>query len=540
VKQDVTDRRGYLLPSSSPTMCNKALPSEFRARPAVSGLLVLLGAICASLAPAILIGPAAAQQSARTPASVFDAAQKAFEALPMDKRREIQDGLIWSGHYKGGVDGEFGRMTMGAIQAYEAQGKGPRDGVLTLQDVAALTAAANRRKTALGFREVTDPRSGVRIGVPTKFLKRRNLRDGSIYEARDKGITLRTFETPESQRSLADLYEDLRAPAPGRRIAYRVLRDDFLVVSVIDRGRFYYTRVARGVPGGGARQPANEMRTDSSAVLRGYTLSISPALMQRQRAQMNILTIAVSNSFEPFPSSAPGTASGKKAGEVSVAKRSDVLKPMQPVQETLVATAITVANDNYLTVLDPKACKSVRIGKAPAKLVARDAGTGLALYSAQVGGGRVLQSAGSGVAATGKDALVLYAELPSPGANQQISLARGSFAASAGKAYVKIIALDSAAGGVAVNSGGQVVGLLVRASPDRRRIAGPVPPPSRSMLAPATVSSFLAKAGIATKLFAPADAAAPGSPGNTASPGSIAQMYSRSLAAVWCVSNQPQ
>ena len=539
MKQDVTDRRGYLLPSSSLTMCSKALPSEFRARPAVSGLFVLLGAICASLAPAIFIGPAAAQQSTRTPAAAFDAAQKAFEALPMDKRREIQDGLIWSGHYKGGVDGEFGPMTMRAIQAYEAQGNGPRDGVLSLQDVAALTAAANRRKTALGFREVTDPRSGVRIGVPAKFLKRRNLRDGSIYEARDKGITLRTFETPESQRSLAGLYEDLRAPAPGRRIAYRVLRDDFLVVSVIDRGRFYYTRVARGVPGGGARQPANEMRTDSSAVLRGYTLSISPALMQRQRAQMNILTIAVSNSFEPFPSSARGTASGKKAGEVSVAKRSDVLKPMQPVQESLVATAITVVNDSYLTVLDPKACKSVRIGKAPAKLIARDAGTGLALFSAQVGGGRVLQSIAAGEAAAGKDALVLFAELPSPGANRQISLARGSFAASAGKAYVKIIAPDSAAGGVAVNSAGQVVGLLVQASPDRRRIAGPVPPPSRSMLAPATVSSFLAKAGIATTFFARAAAAAPGSSGNTASPGSIAQMYSRSLAAVWCVNNQP-
>jgi hypothetical protein len=281
------------------------------------------------------------------------------------------------------------------------------------------------------------------------------------------------------------------------------------------------------------------MRTDGGgAVLRGYTLMISPALMRQQRAQMDILTIAISNSFEPFPSSAAGTASGKKAGEVSVAKRSDVLQPMQPVQESLVATAITVANDNYLTVLDPKACKSVRIGKAPAKLVASDAGTGLALFSAQVGGGRVLQSNAAGEAAAGKDALVLFAELPSPGANRQISLARGSFAALAGKTYVKIIAPDSAAGGVAVNAHGKIAGLLVQASPDRRKVAGPVPPPSRSMLAPAAVSAFLEKAGVTTKLFAPSGDAASGNPAKAVSPGAIAQAFSRSLAAVWCVKNQ--
>ncbi|MCC2098602.1 MAG: peptidoglycan-binding protein [Hyphomicrobiales bacterium] len=542
MKYDLSDGANAI---KTPSSIKERGAARLRAAVANAGLCAGLCALSAGLGLNVGVGlaPAHAQPVARAVDSIFDAAQRAFEALPMAKRQEIQEGLIWSGHYKGGIDGEFGPMTMRAIQAYEARGRGARDGILSLQDIASLTSAANRQKAALGFRSVVDPRSGVKIGLPTKFLKRRNQNDGSIYEARDRGITVRTFEIPESAQSLADLYDQLRAPARGRRVSYRVLRNDFLVVSAIDRGRFYYTRVARGVRANTSANPGNkvnEMRMDGGALLRGYTLSISENQMRRRRPQMDILTIAISNSFEPFPRDGAQTVKSAKGGGVTVARRPDGLQPVKAESEILAGTALTVANDTYLTVLDPKACSAVRIGKAPARHIASDPATGLALYSAPVGGGQTLQGATTGSARAGADALVLFAELPSPGANRQISLTRGTFGEAAGKHHVKVIVPDSAPGGLALTSQGGVAGLIGTGSAGARKVAGPVPPLSRSMIAPSAAAAFLAKSGVSSSIFA-GDPPAPGSavPAAStqakASPGTIAQTYARALAAVWCV-----
>lgn len=461
--------------------------------------------------------------------SPFEQAQQAFEALPEIRRKEIQDGLVWSGDYKGGIDGEFGRMTMRAITAYESRGKGARDGILSLRDINALTQAANRRKAAVDFRLVREPRSGVRIALPMKLLKRRDSSGGAIFESRDKALRLRTFMVPESQQSLADLYQDLTARVRGRRVGYKVLRNDFVVVSTESRTRFSYIRAAR--------VPLNTTNNDNrgEAVLRGFTFSVAQSLLRKRRSQIEILTIAISNSFDPAPSAASEPRTASRAPDA--ATESPVQSKPVPPAEYLAGTALAIAPDTYVTVLPAAGCSAVRIGKAPAKLEAKDEATGVALFKAPVGGGVPAKIAHVAQAASGP-AFGLFADLPYPGANAHISIARGSLTGKGNAVRARIAMPVSATGGLIVTGAGDLAGFVAPGGVGGKKIAGPIPAASRSLIAPAVVRAFLERSGIkgspiSAKL--PVSASAPTvEPASIQSAASIAARYARALTPVWC------
>src|SRR5262245_20938402 len=49
----------------------------------------------------------------------FTAAKRAFETLDPVTRKAIQRDLIWVGSYNGLTDGNFGRLTLDAIQSHQ-------------------------------------------------------------------------------------------------------------------------------------------------------------------------------------------------------------------------------------------------------------------------------------------------------------------------------------------------------------------------------------------------------------------------------------
>ena len=57
-------------------------------------------------------------------------ARTAFEALPENDRKIIQDALIWTGNYSGVADGVFGRQTFEAVSAYQQSQRMPPTGIL--------------------------------------------------------------------------------------------------------------------------------------------------------------------------------------------------------------------------------------------------------------------------------------------------------------------------------------------------------------------------------------------------------------------------
>ncbi len=95
------------------------------------------------------VGPVA--KEAADPAM---AAQKAaFLALPESKRKAAQDALVWLGSYNGVADGDLGKRTRDAIVAFQASIKASANGALSVAELQALLAAAQKARDAVGFRQ---------------------------------------------------------------------------------------------------------------------------------------------------------------------------------------------------------------------------------------------------------------------------------------------------------------------------------------------------------------------------------------------------
>ncbi|MGC9958048.1 peptidoglycan-binding domain-containing protein, partial [Roseiarcus sp.] len=187
----------------------------------------------AALTILLVAGRLADAQPPPTSASSADAAlaaqKAAFLALPESTRKAAQDALVWLGFYNGVVDGDFGRRTRDAILAFQASAKAPADGALSALELQALLASAQKARDAVGFRIVSDAKSGARIGAPAILLSARS------------GVRLEFASSADPD--LSALYARLTAVTPARKIAYKAIKPDaFFVVSGQDGASNFYTR----------------------------------------------------------------------------------------------------------------------------------------------------------------------------------------------------------------------------------------------------------------------------------------------------------
>ncbi len=465
-----------------------------------TNMTVLAALAAMNVSPVFLPAPALAQGGNNSgvargeSASPLDAAREAFEALPEAVRRKIQDNLVWSGDYKGGVDGEFGRMTHAAIRAFEKRiSKSAGDGMLSSQDIDALDKLAARARAGAGFREIRDPVSGITIGLPAKILPRTSAgRSGTTYLSANKQAQLSLFQLSGEQADLKKLYADLRN-VPGQKVTYGVLRSEFLVVTAERANEFVYTRAASGE---GSGKP----------LLRAFTLTYPKS----QRRIFEKLVIATSNSFKPF----------------ATAALMDSKKPEQPAPPLVMvsATALAVAPDTYVTVLGPGACREPRIGKAPATLLAHDRTTGLALMRAPVGGGSPVVPVFKPV--EGDQAVfALFAESTGPVGDPQISLTRGQLRTADGNKRLHAAMPVSGTGALLSTQSGVIAGFA--GFGDQTKLAGLAPPASRPVIEGVVISSFLTAAGIKI-------GSRPEQPAST-SPSAVAEPFARALAPLSCI-----
>ncbi len=272
-------------------------------------------------------------------APVLDAARAAFENLPEADRKALQDALIWASDYSGVADGTFGRQTFDAIVSLQMATKKVPNGILSPWDRTALQDFTRQAKDTVGFTIVDDPRSGVRVGVPTKFLPKQdaNSNGGSRWQSLDGKVTLDTRIAPPDT-TLQMLYDrNVAIRTAGRVVTYKILRPDFFVIAGETPTGKFYSRYAGGPEG-------------IRAFSIGYDKTLAP--------QVDRFVVAIANSFTPFP-----TTSAAPMATASDPAPTPQAPP--PVPEThgarLIGTGLVVGARQIMTTSPVETCKDVRV-----------------------------------------------------------------------------------------------------------------------------------------------------------------------------------
>src|ERR1700692_4634386 len=89
-------------------------------------------------------------------------------AMAQGERLALQSDLAWVGQYNGAITGEVSDRMVAAIKEFQ-KGLGSKPtGVLNPQERSVLAETARRRQDNVGWKIVTDPGTGVRLGVPAQ------------------------------------------------------------------------------------------------------------------------------------------------------------------------------------------------------------------------------------------------------------------------------------------------------------------------------------------------------------------------------------
>jgi hypothetical protein len=434
-----------------------------------------------TVAFALVLGLVSPLASAQTPPpapaaadAAFAAQKAAFLALPEATRKAAQEALVWLGLYVGVNDGEFGKRTRDAILAFQGNVKAPTDGALSPPELTALLAAAQKARDAVRFQVVTDPKSGAKIGAPLKLISARG------------GARLDFASSADAD--LGVLYARLSAATPARKITYKPIKPDaFFVVSGQDGATMFYTRFDKN--------PA------ATPPVRGFTFAYPAS----QGAYLNRVAIAVANSFEPFPGSAPAPAANAVASPAPAA----ATPPAGPMPA---ATALVIAPGKALTALEARDCPNPTIAGKPVRIERADVATGLALLAGDFPANTEPPRFG----APAQDLVILGFDGP------RLAASPASLTGDGARPIVTAAVSKSAGGGPAFDRRGALVGLIAPIANEPRRVAGVALAAPHALIAPEAVRAFLGGGESASESAVPLSA------------GDLAARESHVLLAVFC------
>jgi peptidoglycan hydrolase-like protein with peptidoglycan-binding domain len=208
-----------------------------------------------------------------------------YAALPVTERRAIQSDLVWTGDYNGIPADDFGERSVAAVKSYQARSGAPQTGILTPEQRAALTTAAQSKQQAAGWRVVDDTVTGIRLAIPVKRVKEAVPTKTGLRWASERGeVQIETFRIAEPGTTLAAVFERQKKEPKNRQADYSVMRDNFFVVSGVQGLKRFYVR-------------AHVKDTE----VRGMSVMYDQAMT----GIMDPITVAMSSRFDPFPSTPP-------------------------------------------------------------------------------------------------------------------------------------------------------------------------------------------------------------------------------------------
>ncbi|NEW98232.1 serine protease [Rhodopseudomonas sp. BR0G17] len=222
---------------------------------------------------------AAPKQTAAAPPAAQTPAETA-KTLAQGERQAIQSDLAWTGDYNGLINGEVSDRMIAAIKQFQTnQGHKPT-GVLNPQERGQLAEAARKLQASVGWKLVSDPVTGARVGVPTRLVPQQaSDANGTRWSSATGTIQIALSRRKEADVSIVKL-ADQEKKEPGRKIEYSAIKPDFFVLSGTQNQKKFYIR-----------------GSFKDAEVRILTVLYD----QATEGTMQPVVVAMSSAYNPFP-----------------------------------------------------------------------------------------------------------------------------------------------------------------------------------------------------------------------------------------------
>jgi peptidoglycan hydrolase-like protein with peptidoglycan-binding domain len=202
-------------------------------------------------------------------------------AMGQAERLALQSDLAWVGEYNGAITGDVSERMVAAIKEYQKAKGGKQTGVLNPQERSVLAETARRRQENVGWRLVTDPVTGSKLGIPTKLVPQQTSdADGTKWTSPTGTIQVLLNRRKEAGPTTAKLADEEKKNPPGRKVDYTVVKPDFFVLSGMQGLKKFYLR--------------GQIKGDEVRIL---TILYD----QATEGTMEPVVIAMSSAFTPFP-----------------------------------------------------------------------------------------------------------------------------------------------------------------------------------------------------------------------------------------------
>ena len=204
-------------------------------------------------------------------------------AMAQAERLALQSDLAWVGEYNGAITGDPSERLVDAIKTYQKLKGGRQSGVLNPQERAVLAETARRRQDNAGWKIVTDPVTGSRLGIPTKLVPQQSSdAQGSKWSSPTGTTQVLLTRRKEANPTTVKLAESEKKQA-GRAVDYTVVKPDFFVLSGLQGLKKFYLR---------GSFKGDEVRILTILYDQAVENTVEPVV------------IAMSSAFTPFPSGA--------------------------------------------------------------------------------------------------------------------------------------------------------------------------------------------------------------------------------------------
>jgi peptidoglycan hydrolase-like protein with peptidoglycan-binding domain len=205
-------------------------------------------------------------------------------AMAQAERLALQSDLAWVGQYNGAITGEVSERMVAAIKEFQTGKGGKPTGVLNPQERSVLAETARRRQENVGWKIVTDPGTGVRLGIPGKLVPQQSSdANGAKWSSPTGTIQIVLTRRKEAGPTTAKLADREKKEPAGRAVDYTVVKPDFFVLSGLQGLKKFYVR----------------------GTFRGDEVRILTILYdQATENTVEPVVIAMSSAFNPFPNGA--------------------------------------------------------------------------------------------------------------------------------------------------------------------------------------------------------------------------------------------
>ncbi|MCA6107604.1 serine protease [Bradyrhizobium cenepequi] len=210
------------------------------------------------LSATLMIVTMATAQAQMTPPSTAGAKPKTVATVPVRpalqkpeetasgmtqaERLALQSDLAWVGQYNGAITGDVSERMVNAIKEFQKSRGGKPTGVLNPQERGALAETARRKRESVGWRIVTEPGTGARLGIPSKLVPQlASGVDGAKWTSPTGTVQVVLARRKEANPTTAKLAEREKNE-PGRTVDYTVVKPDFFVLSGLQGLKKFYIR----------------------------------------------------------------------------------------------------------------------------------------------------------------------------------------------------------------------------------------------------------------------------------------------------------